>query len=457
MFNTVVNRLEPFSREMMDKVCVKRDSMDETLFMTMFVLLYNRVNNLKIAYTTATTTEEPKIISDPNVYSVHWFINSESPDEILRPFKTQFKTIEKLPTHEKFLSDQLKQKIHIRYMPNENTVCVFVDKYTYPVWHCVPFILPKLYPVFKEKPLTKEETLFLESLTYKTSANYVTRITELTNNDEFRSYILKEQLDAFEKKLFEKKVEAAQKSLSEIDQKMQAALEEYRMQCEKRTEAIALVNGLKTMADHQEEHTELQDYLTKNPRICNVALTGSKISFIVKTFLAPHHIEEWDTMSKSKKIFELHVTPGSKVFDKTENVKLLLDGIFSENRCLKLKMCAYFKMDYFGSFVDSQSRYDFQSKDKELANYIPNPHLHFHNCFGQNKIAILSQLNDGDIVGAIECAIACAQRVNIHESMTFDPFVRYLLNTNTKILVTEDGTEMTPTEAVEYLKGHNNE
>ena len=206
------------------------------------------------------------------------------------------------------------------------------------------------------------------------------------------------------------------------------------------------------MANNTAEHTELQDYLMNNPSVGYVSLNDSKISFIVKTFLAPHHIEEWDVMSKNNRMFDKYATG---LFRASE-IKLLLDAIFSEDRCLKLRMCAYFCMDYFGSAVGSQSRYNYVATDKALADFIPNPHLHHHNCFGQNKEAILEQLKNGDAIGAIECSIACAQRINIHEGMNFRPFVRELLNAEGKCIVTEDGTEMTPKEAVAYLRGSNN-
>ena len=454
MFNQGINRLECFPKSLMNQICVRYNGFDDSLFMTAAILLYNRVDNLKITCSIDSKDEINGISLNPDVFSFHWFEHVESnPDELLKPYKGNFKSIEKLPTHEKFLSDQLKQPIFILIMPHENTVCIFTSRITYPVWHCVPFFISKFFPVFKEKPLTKEETSFLETLTFKMNGNYITKLTELANSESFRKYMLKGQLTAFEKKLFEKKVEAARNSLDDLDRKMESALEAYRMACERRVEALALVNGLETMANNTAEHTELQDYLMNNPRVGYVSLNDSKISFIAKTFLAPHHIEEWDVMSKNNRMFDKYATG---LFRASE-IKLLLDAIFSENRCLKLRMCAYFCMDYFGSTVTSQSRYNYVATDKALADFIPNPHLHHHNCFGQNKTAILTQLASGDAIGAIECAIACAQRINIHESMSFDPFVRDLLCSTGKCLIAEDGTEMTVCEAITYLKGQSNE
>ena len=454
MFNQSVSRLDCFPRSMMDKVCVRKEGLDDTLFMTASILLYNRVNDLKLTYAIKDINELESISQNPDVFSFHLFENmGVNPDEVLKPYKNNFKKIDKLPTHEKFLSDQLKQPVFIRLMPNENTVCIFTTQVTYSMWHCIQFFIPKFFQIFKEKPITKEETSFLETLTYRMNGNYITKLTELANTDSFRNYLLKIQLDAFEKKMFEKKVRAAQNSLDEIYREMEEAMNTYRRACNRQIEAMALVSGLESMADKIDEHTELQDYLTSNPRICNVTINDSYISFIVKTIFAPHHISEWETISSANRVFARYT---NEKFKNPKDIKLILDAIMGEKRCLRLKMCAYFSMDYFGSEVKSSTNYNYAGVNASLKDYIPNPHLQHHNCFGQNKTAILDQLKCGDAVGAIECAIACAQRINIHD-MSFNEFVPDLLLSKGKCFITEDGTEMTVDEALSYLKGKNND
>ena len=429
------------------------NSYDTSFGATAIILLYSRVNDLKISVNVIDAEKSNYINTDPDVYSFYMFSNAKNPDEFLKPYKKNVKTIEKLSTHEKFISNQLKTQVYIRLMPEENTVCIFSSGITIQAWHCLQFFIPKYFKVFKEKPLSKEEIYFLESLTFKTNTHYLTRFTELANTDSFKKFILKDQLESFEKRLFELKVQNAQLNLSKLEETMNSAMAMYKTACEKRIEALALVSGLKTMADNIEEHTELQDYLINNPRICNVKLNGSEISYIVKTYLAPYYIEEWDTISRNINYFNQFA---NSRFNNIE-IKLLLDSILSENRSLKLKMCAYFRMDYFGATVTSQAHYPFVMEDKTLVDYMPNPHLNLHNCFSQNKLAILEQLKCGDAIGAIECSVACAQRININESMTFKPFVLGLLSSSGKCFVSDDGIEMSPEEAVAYLKGKTNE
>ena len=72
------------------------------------------------------------------------------------------------------------------------------------------------------------------------------------------------------------------------------------------------------------------------------------------------------------------------------------------------------KQEFGGSTVTSFKHYNFVGVSADLKNYIPNPHLDNHNCFSENRTAIVTQLTNGDAIGAIECAIACAASIIIY-------------------------------------------
>lgn len=117
-------------------------------------------------------------------------------------------------------------------------------------------------------------------------------------------------------------------------------------------------------------------------------------------------------------------------------------------------MCAYIDLDYASGTVRSSTSYDYS----QIKGYVPNPHLQYHNCFGQNGPDIVAQLKMGDPIGAIECAINCVKHVNVDETTaTFKPFLQRLAKNDQKCIVNKEGVEMTLTEAIAYLKGENNE
>ena len=169
--------------------------------------------------------------------------------------------------------------------------------------------------------------------------------------------------------------------------------------------------------------------------------------------LVPYYIDDYEKFASNNTYFTRF---NSSHVQNLSDRKIIFDAIFSSKRELKLRMCAYFDLDYFGSKVDSIKHFSFTAKDSSLKDYVPNPHLDNYNCFEDNRPPILEQLNMGDPIGAIECCIACAQRVNIHESVNINSFGKAILDHEGKILVTNDGREMTVLEALEYLKGKQN-
>lgn len=422
-------------------------SPDSSLYITMFCLLYKRAKGFKVSCFIGGPETLQLLDDDPANYKICFVKTDQDPET--------FCSGKALTLQENFLSEKLKKKISLRALPEKNAGIVFLrDHFRWPdtvTWHAVQFILPKFFKVFDEQPLTKDETSFLLTLTQIKDTFYNEAAKKIVESQNFKDFVTKFVLSEFERKMYTRKVKAAEDALTSIEKEMQEALEKYRIACERRLNTSALLLGLKEMERNQETNTETQTYLENNPHVSNVTVADTHIRFIAKTELVPYFCEEWETLTQRG-----YLSRFTGSYSK-EDVSLLLNAIFSENRSLKLRMCAYFDMDYFGSSVKSCVRYDYLGTDNKLKDYVPNPHLNMHNCMGQNAEAILEQLKAGDMIGAIECAIACAQRVNIHESFTFEPFIRGVLSNKNKIITTLDGTELTVDEAIEYLKGNQNE
>ena len=453
MFRQSLTLTSPFTREIKNSIGIfSFEEVDATLFMTSTVLLHSRVNNLKLM----STVTRPGIAGlnidninfDPDIYSFHWYTTDANPDGLIETIKDRYATVVAAQNIEKFVEDKFNHKVYIRIFPNENAVCLFVDNLTAELWHLLQSFMSKYFEVFKSKPLSNDEIEFVRSLTLKTASNYVNRLQVLTEAESFRRFILEKQLAGFEKKLFEKKICVAKEDVNSIQRTLDNLMNQLREATKKHLDAKIYLEGLTSMTSGMEEKTELQEYLLNNKNIADVLLEESHIRFVVKTFLIPYHTEDWENMSRRGAIFEcIHN------FNK-EDTKLLLDAIFSEEHCVKLKVCGHVDLDYLYSNVRSNTGYDYS----KFSDYIPNSHLKRHSCFGQNGPDIIAQLQQGDAVGAIECAINCVKHVNVNEvGASFTPFIKDIMSCTGKCIVTEDGTEMTPAEAIAFLKGRNNE
>ena len=452
MFRQPVPLIPPFTREMKRSHPLMNEiSNDNTLFMTAMALLYGRVENLKLTSSIKQTSigglNVSEIDNDKNFYSFYWFETSENPDIKLEEIKNKFETIIPFMNIEKFVKDKFQLNVHIRSMPKENTACFFVEKLTYEVWHLMQSFISKYFDIFKEKPLTADEIEFVRSLTLRTCTNYTNRIQALTESESFRNYSLNMMLNGFEKRLFERKLEGAQRDVNNLENELEGMMAQYREKMKKKLEAVIRLEGLRVMTDNTEERTELQEYLVRNKNLADISVEGSVIRFVVKTFLRPYHADDWDNMDKRGYIFEGWKYP-------KEDMKLLMNAIFSANHCLKLKICGEVELDYSYAQVSSDRAYNYS----RMKDYVPNTHLQRHSCFGMNGADICELLKQGDAVSAIECSINAVKHVNINElEASFKPFILNILHCEGKCLVTDDGTEMTVTEAISFLKGKANE
>jgi len=457
MFDYPIGILPPFNANVRDKIC--GDSYwpndDCSLFMTMTALFHERIHDLKIANRVRSkgyNGNYDDVIEDDseNKLSFYWFATDQDPSS---KFSKEFKSF---PKHEDYLTKSLGQHIYIKSVDSRN-IFIFYERFTFRLYHAVQALAYILFEdIFKEKPITDTERELLVALTKTSDVAYKKEIQKLLENESLKRYLLKSELIGMEKALRKKKYDDAMANVSSRIQEMQDCMNRYANAYEAKCNYENLAYALKAKMDEVEENTEFEDYLCSNKSLTNIRLDRNKISFIVKTFVNPYLPDDWDSLSNNGHIFRNHPSANS-CLDDEKNLKLLLDAIFSRDHTLKLRICGYIEMDYFGSRVTSITGYNYTLDNPSLVNYVPNAHLNRHNCFGQNMNDILQQLSDGDMIGAVECCINVVKRMNVAEGASFGPFIDYIKACRGKCIVTEDGQELTCQEAVDYLKEKNNE
>ena len=449
MFRNSIDLLPPFSGNIMDKL-YKGYTNDKSLFMTMETLLFKRQPDMKIrcmVYETPDADSFKAVESiDPEEITFFWYATDQEPESVLPVLD-----YEKLEHHEAFLTDKLDQKIYIRLL--KNTAIIFCKRFTMQLFHASQAFIAKYFPdIFADKPLTEDEKKLLTATAAPTDSDYKKAIQKALTKDAFRKYLLRSSIIGLERGMREKRYDAAVREVERFREKMEQAMQNYRSACESMNQANITASGLRMSMEEVGDHTEFEEYLCENKNLSDIRIDDRRIQFVVKTFLHPYNFDDWDAYSRRGAIFTGHSKTGS-VLDDPENLKLLLDAIFSSDHTLKLKMCANFRLDYYGTDVDSIIGYDFTQADPDMKCYIPNTHLNRHSCFGDNKPDILDCLERGDLISAVECCISCAKRQNICENITFSPLIDSIMQNKYKCIVTEDGREMTTKEAVEYLKG----
>ena len=459
MFYDGVQLIPPFTKELSEKKIRTNFSIpdrDETFLMTLTSLFYKRWPDFRVELMSARPNSDQimgyLIKANKEALNFHFITYTGNPDAYLTG---EYKPLTNL---EVFIKAKLGKTIYVRRFEDRNLIAFFGDGFNLSCLHFLQSFIPLYFPsFFSNIPKTGIDHDIIFSLSNNDSTAYKKAIETILEDDELKHYLLREQLLGFEKNIRFKKYSDATAEVTRLNDSLQNYLTEYRKLCEKKNEASAYADGLKYAWEQAENESEFEEYLCENNSLTNICINGSHIQFIVKTFVNPYLPEDWESLSNRGRIFEGYENINSYVGD-PENLKLLLDNVFSDKHTLKLRICGYIDMDVLGTHCKSFTNYSYTDANPHLKNYVPNAHLQSHNCFGQNMSDILNMLNDGDHIGAVECCINVVKRMNVTESASFDPFVKSIIKCRGKCFVSEeDGREMTPTEAIEYLKEKMNE
>ena len=451
MFRDNVQYIPPFTDRIEEKLLNHSLSItDKTLVMTFYILFRKRCPDLKYNIKVRSCLHEDLSMfrRDAEDDSINFFLVQAEFDP-----ETDFtETKDKFTKLEKFLTEKLNQKIYIRTL-DDLTAMVFCSNLNTQTVHAVQVFIPQYYPkLFKENERTDDETALLVGLSQVNDAAYCRAVQTFLEREDVRRDLMHMEVSGFERLIRRRRYDETKRELEHIVDSMDDYLRRYSELNQKRVQYQLMVDGARNAVNAVEENSELEQYLSSNKNLTNISVTSDSISFIVKTFVNPYLPDDWDNLSRNGSIFRGRQNVGN-CLDDPENLKLLLDAIFSRNHTLKLKMCAFFKLDYYGNEVRSCTGYNYVERNPALKDYIPNTHLNRFNCFGQNMADILTQIRENDTIGAIECCINVAKRINVSEGPTFGPFIESLKLCRGKCIVAPDGTEMTATEAVNYLKG----
>lgn len=345
--------------------------------------------------------------------------------------------------------EEVHLKTRIFLSADKGAAYILVEKLTTNYLHLISSLMPKYLPrFFTQKPLQPHEREFLKTLTGHRGGDFIAACAKVATYMDLREAFLRGIIGDFEQRELEKNYENARTRLGELQFEIQAAMEKYSQAIQREQDQRYRVEGMKLAMENKESNSELLEYLLHNKNVDVVRVNGNRIDFEIRTFMDIFDVDMWRHYAANGSVY----TPGGSMpgpFKEEANRRLLIDSLFMEDAPLRLKFCGYYYMDLNGS-CGSDRHHTY----KPVCNdYLVNPHLHYHACLGSNRNVISQQLTNGELVGAIECAIASCKSLNMGEiSQTVRPMLALVLESNKKIIRNADGVDMTPAEALEWLK-----
>jgi len=358
--------------------------------------------------------------------------------------------------------------INVRFFINKETksTVIFGEKISSKTWHLIQSLTSKLLPwYFEESPLTEEEKELVRSLTKhdppvkedgsQPLTTYEMLIEKMSAKFDLRKHLIQNVLTGFE---VSAKKEQLRMILAEIDRLHR----DIELNSRKYLELITFLDeknttkdGLQYQIDNNESDSELLEYFMCNKHLHPIRTSGSTLEFIVKCFLDGFDPDMFESFAKNPDSYLYSAYDDQEdVWYDMNNRKLLLNAIFSDTPVLKVKMCAVYILDLRGE-ISTIRHYAYPHN--EFVNCIPNPHLDTHACFGNYKRYIQEAIRKGDNIHAIEQCICSAGSINIGESATFPKFLAKIFSRYCKsVIELPDGTEVTPVEALNWLKNKEN-
>lgn len=350
-----------------------------------------------------------------------------------------------------WLRNKEEVKLHTRIFINEETGSAYIMAQNLSVrfLHLISSLMPKYLPkFFKDKPLQPYERELLETLTQHRGSNFLAACTKVASHMDLREAFLRGMIGDFEKREMETMLNNATHRLNELQSEIESCMQRYSEAIRRHQDQMFRVEGIKLGLENNEGNSDLMDYLIANKNVDVIRVSGNRLDLEIRTFMDIFDIDMWKRYAANGTVY----TPGGTVpaaFKELEDRKLLINALFEEEPVLRLKFCGYYYIDLNGN-CGSDRRHTYKPA---CDDYLINPHLYFHACLGSNRAQITQQLTRGEIIGAIECAAASCKSVNMGEiSQTIRPMIQQVLESNKKIIRNADGVDMTPVEALNWLK-----
>lgn len=470
MFSQRYNELEPFvtptGNEIMKNITASAAFGDISLLAITRALLFERLNGAEFytCYTdywendpSRSTTRLLDMYFDKKAGNKIVFLNALT-EEVYQQMMDRLnpKALAKDKTYQlTFLedfSDQVGKKAKISYAafnnPDKNLALIVSSGLDLRTLRLLTAFMRTYIPkVFQDKPINDDEMALLTTLTKRNAKDFEAALIKIGKNMNLRDQFLKVMVGKFERREMERMISQCEKRVRDYALRVENFMTEYVNAVKNHTKEMMTLEGMRARQSDKEENSELLDYLTSHPHIDVLKIDGSNIHIHIKTFCDIYDQSMWDKYAAREDLFKNNMT-NIECFKDPQNVKILLNAIFNEDPVLRLKFCGYYQLNLDGSVYTSSGH----SYGPDYVDYLPNPHLQYHACLGDNRPQISRMLTEGNLIGAFECATASCKSISMGEvTQTLRPMIREIIQSPHKIIHTEDG-DMTPEEALNWLK-----
>lgn len=377
----------------------------------------------------------------------------EDNEKLISILDEKFVSINSEYTEQEILKRFVAENMDARFYTCEatRTTVIAVVRLTMPRYHLLQAIMPRYFPWhFKEKPLDDDEKKLLTGASKKDSSDFEAALEHMAQNRfDMRRITVSALIGDFERQSRKVQLDEAKRSLERVDDQIRENREVHARLISDRDERMIRYQGIKAAINNAGDSSELVAYCMDNKNLTIVSTHDSHIRLIIRGYLNVFDPEVYEVASENEEsILYTEYEPSNDDFEEVEERKMLLDAIFGPEAEIQIRTCGFFDLDIRGH-VNTSSNYDFP---REFNDCLPNPHLHYYSCLGNQERHIRAALERGDIPGAITQCGASTASVNLGEAPTMERFMGELFSTGKKFLELPNGDIVSPSEALKWIK-----
>ena len=394
--------------------------------------------------------ERVKTVDDCPLFCYYRY-NRETFDETV--LETQLGEYKQKQSITAFVKDKTGSECLVLYNEEKNIVGIFVNSGDIRLYHLMLSFISLYFPsLFKDVPLDDQDYAIIKSLSKKDKNEFFNSVKSAL--EPYAIEFRRQQLTKFMKDLHQVKISAAENQVNSQREEIRRYEEAYSNAISLLRRLIVEYEGLKATESYDDAEENLVEYLTMNRDVRCLQLRDNRLYFAITGLLNNYNVDAWNVFKARGNIYDGdYGVRMPEAFKNQSDRKLLLDNIFSEEPLLMVRTSGNYCLRFEDCKVTCEGRYDYEGHDPIFKNYVPNPHIYYHACLGGYKDKVMNALKSRNYIGAIELCVASAGSVNLDETtMTFRPFLGQILTNKNKIIVTKDGQEMTPEEALNWLK-----
>ena len=332
----------------------------------------------------------------------------------------------------------------------EHKSVVFVREMNLVRWHTVQSALPLYMPwVFAGNKLDKDELEVLMALANprKTSRDYISAVEKLAEKYDLQKAAKEYYLRNFENKAASIQIEDTRRRLSILESEIcdyEGRLsDKYDQKAMADATLSALLNGT------QEDSHELMDYFMSNKKLYVKGVVGNDVSYYVSGVFDNWDPDTFEYVFNNKRsvIFTAFDDCSRRQIDNKADFEQLIKAVF-EDELIKIKVVSSWRVG-FGCGIRPNREDEYPDA---FADYIPNPHLHYHACEGGYREDLNRAAREHNYVRAVDISSFMNGNIGWNDSVVVPEFISDILKTKKKCFVLPDGTSVTNREAVEWLK-----